>query len=1043
MNLTELSIRRPVTITMLMIALVLIGVLALTQLPEELFPNLSLPVAAVHTSWPGASPTQMEQQVTAPIEQILQELPGVAQITSTSSAGQSSVIVLFSFGVNLSDEVNQMRSLVNQVERTLPNGVQAPVVEQFNPSELPILTVELYGHVPLGTLSAIANNLVAPPLEEANGVGQVNVTGALQQQVTVTVNPHRLALYHLSITQVTQALQQANVAGNAGPINRGTQQIPLYVTGQVTAPQELEAIPIPGTSGLTLGDVATAQMGYATPTILDQYNGQPAVQLTVVEASGANTVDVASAVEQAMERVSHGLPAGVHWAIINNQATTILDTIHTVAQHTLLGFIIGVLVILGILRSLRTTMVIAVAIPIAFLSTFILLWAAGLSLNSLTLGSLAVGLGSLVDFSVVVLESIFRARMRGLDPMTAARDGTREVQLAVYTAALAQICVFLPAVFTPGLAGQFFMPIGLSVSFSHIAALFVAVTFTPMLASRLLRGREFEGEEPVPGITAPFRRWAPFDWFGRGMYELNRGYRRVLAWALGHRGWVVLLAAVMFFGSVVLVPRIGFELVPAVGNGEITVSATLPPGTSLATANQFTNRVVVLMHQHLPGLVAVAAQTGGSGPANQGASNVVTVTAQLKNTHAAALFALAFQFGRYLSNIPGAQISVVPGNAVNGPAAGQVSIAISGPDLNTLTLLSEEVAAVMEHTPGLQYVSNSLVSGTPQYQLTLDPQELAAYGLNASQVLNTLATAMQGEQAATFYQGDQTYPIVVQLPQNFSEDIQNLSQMTVTNAQGQQIPVLQLGQLSLSQEPPVITHINGLRTVTVTAEVFGTSPGQAQEAVLAAIHHLRIPAGYFVSTGAARGLGLVQTLLELAFALVLSVVLVYMVMASLFESLLTPFVIMFSLPPTFVGAAWGLFLTHRTLNIDSLIGVIMLIGLVTNNAIVLVDYTNQLRARGLSLPEALLTAGPIRLRPILMTTMTTVLAMLPLAIGGGTGESTLASMATVITFGLSLSMLVSLVLVPVMYVSLDRETRGWRRALFRARPQGAPKAPPA
>ncbi|MCL6563130.1 MAG: efflux RND transporter permease subunit, partial [Firmicutes bacterium] len=943
MNLTEISIRRPVTITMLMIALVLLGALALVQLPEDLFPNLSLPVAAVRTSWPGASPTQMEQQVTAPIEQILQGLPGVAQITSTSTAGQSSVVVLFNFGENLSDEVNQMRSLVNQVERRLPNGVQAPVVEQFNPSNRPILTVVLYGSQPLGTLTAVAENLVEPPLEEANGVGQVNLTGGLDQQVNVNVDPNRLALYHLSITQVTQALQQANLAGNVGQINRGSQQIPLYVTGQVADPTQLESIPIPGATGVTLGDIATVGMGYATPTILDQFNGQPSVQMTIIQASGANTVQVAAAVEQALHRISRSLPAGVHVAVINNQADIIIQTIHTVAEHTLLGFLIGVLVILGILRSVRTTVVIAVAIPIAFLSTFLLLWAGGLTLNTLTLGSLAVGLGSLVDFSVVVLESIFRARMRGLDPMEAARQGTREVQLAVYTAALAQICVFLPAVFTPGLAGQFFMPIGLSVSFSHVAALFVAVTFTPMLASRLLRGRQFEQEEAIPGINAPFRKWAPFDWFGRGMHELNRGYRRVLEWALGHRGWVVLTAAVLFFGSVVLVPLIGFELVPAVGNGEITVSATLPPGTSLATSQLFTNRVVELMHQHLPGLVAVSAQTGGSGPANTGQSNIVQVTAQLTETNAATLFALSHQFGRYLANVPGAVISVVPGQAGNGPAAGQVQVTISGPDLNTLTLLSEQVAAVMAHTPGLQYVSNSLVSGTPQYQFTLNPQALTAYGLNTNQVLTALSTAMQGEQAATFYQGDQTYPIVVQLPQSFTEDIQNLNQLTVTNSQGQAIPVLQLGQLSLSQQPPVITHLNGIRSITVSAEVFGASAGRAQQAVFAAISHLRIPAGYQVSSGAARGFGLAQTLESLALALILSVVLVYMVMASLFESILTPFVIMFSLPPTFVGAAWGLFLTHRTLNIDSLIGVIMLIGLVTNNAIVLVDYTNQLR----------------------------------------------------------------------------------------------------
>lgn len=1025
MGLTDLSIRRPVTITMVMIALTLLGVIALSMLPTALFPNLSLPVASVQTSWPGAAPAQVQQQITQPLEQVLQGLPGVAQITATSSSGQSSVIVEFGFNENLDNEVNQMRSLVSREQRQLPTTASTPIVNQFNPSDFPIMTISIYGNLPLGTLTTVAQNIVEPPVEEANGVGQVTVAGALTPEVNVFVNPDKLALYHLSMSQITSSLAAANLSGSVGQINRGSQLIPLFLNGQSATPSQLLSIPIVGgPSGLTLGDVASTEMGYAQPTTLSQYNGQSSVNMTVVQASGANTVQVAANVQQALNRVNHGLPSGVHIAVLNSQATIINQTISTVVVHALLGFFFGVLIILCILRSVRTTVVIAVAIPIAFMATFLLLYAAGLTLNTITLGSLVVGLGSLVDFSVVVLESIFRARRRGLDPQTAAQVGAREVGLAVVTAALAQVCVFLPAIATPGIGGQFFGPAGLTVSFSHIAALFVAITLTPMMASRLLKGKHFEGEESIPGRNAPFRWWAPFDWFGAGMAALTEFYRNVLRWGLGHRITVITLSALMVVGTVFLIPLIGFEIIAPLSNGELSISATLPLGTSLNTTEAFTNQLVKLARAHLPGVETITTEIGGNG--RRGSTNSTSITATLKNVDSHQLALLAHQFSRYVSNYPGDQIEVTPGSASFG-TPGQLSVTISGPDTHTLSVLSDQVAALLSKTPGLEYVNNALAAGTPQYSLDLNPAELVANGLTANQVLTSLGAELQGFQAATFYQGENTYPIVVSLPTAFAENIQNLDQLTVTNSHGQAIPILQLGSLTLSQAPTVITSTNGVQSTSVTAEAFGTSTGQAQQLVASELHTLKVPAGYRVGFFAARGLSLGSTFSSLGYGLILSIILVFMVMASLFESVLTPFVIMFSLPSTFVGAAWGLYLTHRTLNVDSLIGLVMLIGLVTNNSIVLVDYTNQVRARGHSLRDALLEAGPIRLRPILMTTLTTVLAMLPLTIGGGTGASALASMATVISFGLMLSMLVSLVLVPVMYVTLDRRESKARR----------------
>ncbi|GMA51002.1 multidrug ABC transporter [Alicyclobacillus contaminans] len=1028
MKITDLSIRRPVTITMLMIAVVIVGAFAVFELPQELFPTLNLPVAAVTTSWPGASPEEMEQQVTRPVEQALQSLPGVSEIDSTSTQGSSLAIVQFNYGVDINQEVNQMRSVVSRVQNQLPSDADAPEVQQFDPTNLPIMTLALYGSASQSDLSDIAQNIVQPALQHLNGVASASTTGALTRQITVQVDPVKLNLYHLSITQVAQALSSDNVSADAGQMQKGSMLIPMHVNGQFTSPDQLLDVPIStGKGTIRLGDVADVQSGFKDVTLVSSVNGQPAVGLTITQASGANTVQVSNEVHQAVAQLQGQLPKGVHLIIQEDNAQTIRDTINTVVNHTILGFVFGVLVIMFLLRSLRTTVVVAVAIPIAVLSTFMLMYAARLSLNSITLGSLAVGLGSLVDFSIVVLESIFRARQSGLDSIEAARRGTQEVGLAVVVAAIAQICVFAPSIFVPGIAGQFFRPLSLTVSFSHIAALFVALTFTPMLASRWLRGRRFEMEETVPGKDAPFRIWAPFDWFGRGMHDLNQAYRRVLTWALGHRKTVVIGFAATMLASFMMVPLIGFELVPNVADNTMSISVTLANGTDLATTESVVKQVEALAKKNMPGIESVYTQVGGASYGTGAQTNTATIDLTFNPQEAKQIATMANRFSNQVASIPGAQILVTPGTANSGPgASNSVQVQVQGPDMKTLEILSNQVEDIMKKTPGLEYVNNSLAQGTPDYQLNIDHNALARYGLTAQQVESALRTAIQGTVASSFYQGDEQTDIVVQLPESFARDINHLSEISVMNSQGSLVPILQVASLTTSQEPPQISHVNGERSVTVSATVYGVTSGRIQAQLMKDFQTMRIPSGYSVGFGQ-NGKFLSNTLVDLGLSVVFSILLLYMVMASLFESVLTPFVIMFSLPPTFIGAALGLLLTHRSLNIDSAIGVIMVMGLIANNAIVLVDYTNQLRATGMSLRDALLMAGPIRLRPILMSTLTTVLAMMPLVIGYGTGAETMASMATVIAFGLTFSTLVTLVLVPVMYVILDNWIQRIRR----------------
>ncbi|GMA63472.1 efflux RND transporter permease subunit [Alicyclobacillus fastidiosus] len=1022
MKIANLSIRRPVTITMIMIAVVIVGIFSVFQLPEELYPKLNLPVAAVATSWTGASPEAVEQQVTDPIEQGLQGLSGVSQIQSTSTQGSSLVIVEFNYGTDIDEALNEMRSIVSRTQGQLPSNAGTPGVEQFDPNSLPIMTLSLYGNQSQQAISDVATNIVQPALQHLNGVAGVTPSGNLTRQITVNVQPDKLQLYHLSIEQVVQALQGSNLSADAGQVQKGSLLIPLRVNGQFSSVDELNDVPISLAGGgtISLKDVADVDDGDKTVTMISTVNGQPAVTLDISQASDANTVTVSNEVQSEVKQLQSQLPQGVHLSVLSDSAQSIRDTINTVVNHTILGFVFGILVILLILRSIRTTVVVAVAIPIATLATFALMYFSNLSINSITLGSLAVGLGSLVDFSIVVLESIFRARQTGIGPVEAARQGTKEVGLAVVVAALAQICVFAPSIFVPGIAGQFFRPLSLTVSFSHIAALFVALTFTPMLASRLLRGRRFEGEETIPGKTAPFRAWAPFDWMGRGMYDLTRAYRRVLQWSLNHRKSIIFGATAMLVLSFALVPSIGFELVPNVGDNQISISIQTADGTDLQSTNQVVQQVEKLAKQDMKGIVQVNAEIGGASYGATSSTNQATVNLTFANSVSSnSVNQMAHDFGGVVSDIPGAQILVTPGSANgSGPGSNSITVQIQGPDNQTLQILSDQVEKIMKATPGLEYVDNQTASGTPDYQLNINQAALAQFGLSAQQVESTLQTAFQGTKASTFFQGSQQYDIVVQLPSSFSQNLNNLSQVQVENNSGQFVPVTQLGSLTTSQEPPQISHVNGVRSVTVSATPYGATSGRVQATLGKELKSLHVPQGYYVGFGQ-NGAFMTSAFVGLAAAFGFSILLLYMLMASLFEALLTPLVIMFCLPPTFIGAALGLFLTHRSLNIDSAIGVIMVMGLIANNAIVLIDYTNHLRKQGRPLREALLEAGPIRLRPIVMSTLTTILAMMPLVIGYGKGAETLASMATVIAFGLAFSTLVTLVLVPVVYVMLD------------------------
>lgn len=1007
---------------MIMLAIVLIGAISMASLPLDLLPKLDLPIASVVTTLPGASPAEMEQQVTKPIEDALQTLSGVSEIDSTSMQNTSQIVVQFNFGTDLSQRIEDMRGIINRMSNQLPTDATSPIVQQFDPNSLPIMTITLSGaNKSMSDLSDLAQNIVQPPLQHVTGVGTVNLVGNLTRQINIEVDPSKLTYYGLSIQQIVQAIGADNATADVGEVNRNSQLVSLKVKGQFTSTSDLLNVPIMiGQKAIKVGDVAKLVDGNKDINLVATLDSQPAVALSIIQTSDGNTVKVSNAVRAELQELGKQLPAGVHLTIVSDSAQSIRDTVKLVSEHTLLGFLLGMVIMLCILRSLRTTVVIAVAIPISVLATFILMYLDNLSINLITLGSLAIALGSLVDFSVVVLESIFRARQSGLDPKEAASIGTAEVGTAVFVAALAQICVFGPSLLTGGIAGQIFGPMAVTVTFSHIIALLVALTLTPMMASKLLSGARFTQEETIPGVDAPFRIWAPFDWFGKGMYKLTNGYTKVLRWGLKHRKTIIAFSLIMFVAVLPLLPLLGTELLSAINTNQINVSITLPSGTSLPETTKTVEMIEQRIKDHQGKATSIYAQIGGAsnGLGMSSSNNLASLIVTVNNLGKQSIDQVAQSMQSYMQDIPGSKIVATPASSMRGQSSGQVQVLVQGPDLNTLTLLSNEVTNIMTSMPQLNYVDNQMAAGLPSYQLSISHNALVQYGLTEQQVISSLRTAFQGTTASTFYQGDKQYDVVVRFPQDYSRDVTKILQTNISNSAGNLIPLAELASLNLAQDPSSVMHVGGTRSVYVQANVTGISTGNAQNLLQQKLNELKIPAGYTVGFGQ-NAKFMTDAFTSLGIGILVSILLVYMVMASLFESLLTPFVIMFSLPPTFVGAILGLYLTHKTINMNSLMGIIMLIGLVTNNAIVLVDYTNQLREKGQTLHDALVHAGAVRLRPILLTTVTNVLAMLPILVIGGNGSEGVASMAAVITFGLSLSTLVTLVLVPVMYVNMD------------------------
>lgn len=1031
MNFLRAVVSRPVAVFMVVVTLLLLGAVSLTGLKLDLYPQLQIPVALVVTNYQGAGPEEVEKLVTRPLEEALSTVNGVKSLRSISGSGLSVVILELAWGTDLDFAALDIREKIDMVEGLLPEGAEDPRVLKMDPTLMPVVQLAVSGTSDLTQLRAVAEDLVKNRLERVEGVASADVIGGTTREILVEVDPATLAARGIALQQVVQALQAANLSLSGGFVPAGGKEYLLRVTGEFSGVGDIASVPVPLPQGSTvrLGDLATVRDAYADVEQASRINGQTSVSLVVNKRSDANTVLVARGVRAALRDLEGDLPPGVEVHTIFDQARYIEMALANMWRDLVVGAVLATLILFFFLRSLRSTLVLALAMPVSVIATFVMMRFGGLNLNVMTLGGLALGVGMMVDGGIVVLENIFRHYEAGSPPEEAAVAGTAEVGNAVVASILTNVVVFLPIVFTEGIAHELFTPLALTVSFALLASLLVAVTVVPMLAARLL--------QRTAGESAGAARGGMLQKFAAIIQAVERRYLKLLTWALAHRKQVVIWAVVAASGSLALAPLVGVELLPSMDQGIVYVTVELPRGVTLAETDRVARRIEEIA-QSLPEVKTVATTLGsafGQMGSTLGGHRVETATVELelvpRNQRQRSSEEVAEVIRQQAASIPGAKITVT-GNALFGAGMSQylqpLEIRIRGDDLETLASLADQVAALVRRVPGTREVQSSLEEGRPEAVVRVDLREAGHYGLTAAQVASAVRTAVQG-QVATYYRvGGQEIAVRVRLPEEARSDLEALKRLLLVTPAGAKVPLNSVAEVSMARGPATIERLDQVRLATVTANLAtGYSLDRVTRQVRDSLAGLALPAGYTLEFG-----GQVEELNEafsgLTLAFLIAVALVYIVMAAQFESLVHPFTIMLSLPLAAVGAVLGLLLTGRTFTITAFIGVVVLAGIVVNNAIVLVDYINTLRRRGLAREEAILQAGPRRLRPILMTALTTVLGMAPLALGLGEGAEAQAPMATVILGGLLTSTLLTLVVVPVVYTLVeDLGTRLRRR----------------
>jgi HAE1 family hydrophobic/amphiphilic exporter-1 len=1029
MFLSDVSIKRPVFATMMMVALVVLGVTSFQRLAVDEYPDVSYPTISVNTSYPGASPEVMEREVTRPIEQALNTVDGLYEITSTSSEGQSSVRLTFNLGVDPVRMQPEVSVKVGRIRRQLPRDVLEPTIMRFDPNDAPVMVLALTSRRrSLREVTDLADQVIRPRIESVPGVGGVNIQGAATRQIRVELDPVSLRAYGVSPDQVITALARENQEVPAGRIVKGDAERLVRITGRITDPAAFNDLIVQVRSGAPirirdLGRVVDTVAEKRTASLLEN---TPTVSLDILKLSGANTVEVVERVKALAVEVERTLPEDLQLRVVRDNARRIREALSDVELTIVLGAVLTISIIYLFLNSWRSTVITGLTLPVSIISAFFVMWAFNFTLNTMTLMALSLAIGLLIDDAIVVRENIVRHLSMGKDHHRAARDGTDEIGLAVLSTSLAVVSVFIPVAFMGGMIGKLFFQFGVTVAFAVLVSLFVSFTLDPMLSSVWHDPDAHQRGAEARRRAGPIRKLAiAFDERFEAIADRYPGWLR---WALGHRLVIVGVGTASVVASFLILPKLGFTWMPDFDGSEFNVNYRTTPGASLTytlSRAQALDRHI----QRIPEVAFTQLSVGGPGGGGRGGPNSGNIYVRLvpKSDRDRSQFEIQTELRSQLGQFPGLRASIGGTPSIFGGRGPPVSVNVQGPEAARLKLIAAQVLDVMRGVQGLAEPQSSDEGDIPQLDVRVDRQQAWAAGLGIGTISNTLQPLFTGARA-TVWQDPQGYShdVVVIYPDSLRATPANVgdipiagSAMDTRTGHAASIPLSQVADLRVGVGPQTIEHRALERQVRISAQVLpGVPVGDVAARARAAIDSLGLPAGYrAVFTGDVQNLN--ETKRYVLEALGLAVIFIYLILASLFGSFVQPLSIMISLPLSFLGVALALLVTRGTLNVMSMIGIIMLMGLVTKNGILLVDFINQRRAEGETRLDAILESGRIRLRPIIMTTMSMIFGMLPLAFALGEGAEQRAPMARAVIGGLITSTLLTLFVVPVVYSLLD------------------------
>ena len=1036
MDFTKISIKRPVAIIMVMLIIVILGIVSVSKMEMALTPDVDMPIAMVMTTYEDAGPEEVESLVTEKIESAVANVEDVESITSTSSEGSSMVMVEFSYGTNLDTAVTNLRDKISMVEVMLPDDCDSPTIMKMDMNSMPVVTaVVASDSMDEYELKTFVEDNIEPRLERQSGVASVDVMGGAEKEIKIEIDPEILEGLGLSMTSIGQILSLENSNQAGGSVDYGDKSLTISTKLQMESIDDIKNTPIQISEGtvLKLEDIATITECEKETESISRYNGERCISVSVTKSSDGNTVSVVNDVKNEIEAISRDYP-DITMEIVSESASSIENYINNVLSNILSGAILSIIVLFVFLKNIGLTGVIAVSMPISIIGTFVLLYFSGTTLNMISLGGLSVGVGMLVDNYVVVLENIYRYRTTlGYGKIKGTYRAGKEVRASIVASTLTTIVVFVPFVFVSGMMIEMMKDLAYAIIFALTMSLVTSMTVVPMFAGNYVNNIHRNHAPKQLNFINKL-----LDLFDKFIKKLDTIYGIFLKWAVWHKKRTLIAVMIIFVASLSLLPSIGMELMPSSDEGEFSVTVKAPKGSKLEVVDNLSLQVEEMLEE-IPELVSMSVSLSGSSGSIGSSSEESTISCTLvdKTERDRSTDEIVEDVRNMVKNVAGVEISVSASSSMSSMLSSGVEVEITGDDMDKLREISEQIEYQMSQIEGTRQITSSLDDQDTQIALNVDKEKIRQYGLTGSDVANQVKNTVSGYTATTLKANGDEMDIIVVLPEERTSNLVNIEDMSITAGDGSIIPLSAIAEISMEDVPSSINREDQSRYVTVSCEVYGRDSGSVGSDVQNMLSQISMPQGYTAKLGG-RSETMNDTFSAIGLVIVLAIVLVYIVMAAQFESLLNPFIIMFTIPLAFTGAIFLLFITGEPISMMALIGCLILVGIVVNNGIVLIDYINILRERDCyELTEAVLAACPTRLRPILMTALTTILGQFPMIFSNGSNSEMLKGMGLVIAGGLATSTFLTLVVVPLLYMFFDRISSAFRRK-FHIKPKANP-----